>query len=174
MSNKAKVKRIIILVVIFAVVYWIADTIIYLNGRAAYIKSFGQHSPTSCPSTLWTCTEGDIFFASDEDGNIRGAARTGESVICFRMYFIQSQGRGFNVSELDSLSNANVKSWPFCFRGSASYFEDRCVITYQASDDAEHYFGEREGKVTLTFVKSELTAPFSFYSEESLNELPFR
>ena len=173
----AKVKKVILttfavlflLIILVSLIAWSM-----LRDRRLYMESFEQYSPTSCPNTLWTCTDGDIYFASDENGETWGASRIDGVITCYRIYFKYSQGEGFDVSELESLSVEEIKSWPFCFRGGASYSEDSCTIVYQADDDTEHYFGEREGEVTLTFIKSDLSAPFSFDSEECLNELPFR
>ena len=79
-----------------------------------------------------------------------------------------------DVCDLDDIAFPDDALNGFCFRGKASYTKDSCTLVYSAANDKEHYFGDRKGEVTLTFIKSDLTAPFSFSNEASLNELPFR
>ena len=174
MKKKHDALKIVILSVLLVVVLFVVESIVILRDKGDYIQSYKQYCPMNCPNTLWTCTEGDIYFASDESGEVLGASIVDEKISYFVIDFDWSS-RNFIISELNDISYPYIESLPFCFKGRASYSEDSCTLRYGASTDEDHYFGERErGEVTLTFIKSDLTAPFSFQSEESLNELPFR
>ena len=134
---------------------------------------YEQFCPVNCPDTLWTCTVGDIYFASDENGDTMGAAMAGGEINCFSVQFY-SRSPAFRLLTLDSVSNPYREGCNHYLYGDAEYSESGCTLTFDADDDTAHYFGEREGEVTLTFVRSDLTAPFSFDREESLEELPFK
>ena len=100
----------------------------------------------------WICQECDAYFYLDTGRLIWGkvASSEGEKEFLlrvgngsFRIYRDKENFPG-NLSEL--------------FKGKASYSEGVYVLTYQGEDDVEHFFGDRTGEVTLTFVEETGTA----------------
>lgn len=129
--------------------------------------------PVNCPNSLWVCTEGELYFASDKNGRTLGAARMDGAVAYYGISF-DWKTRGFDVWKLENIAYPHIEYHASRFGGAASFAKDSCRLTYYDVNDRERLFGTHKGKVKLTFVRTSLGAPFSFDGEASLNELPFR
>ena len=134
---------------------------------------YKQSYPGGCPNTLWTCTEGDMYFAVDENGETMGAVMAEGKTRYFYIRFY-SRTQGLSVLTLNDIARPDRESCQHCFYGELDCTEDGCTLSYDGADDKERYFGERQGRVALSFIKSELPGKFSFGDEGSLGLLPFR
>ena len=131
------------------------------------------YSPANCPNSLWVCAEEQVYFACDADGKTIGAARVNGESRYFTVFF-NERGASCSLSTLGNIAYPYGEERSHYFYASVKYAKDRCVLKYDAAEDVEQYFGKRNGKAKLTFVRSNLQAPFFFDDEASLNELPFR
>ena len=144
-----KIIGIVLLVLIAILSILVAHELDESGKRIAIYKAY---SPPYCPNTKWVCQGEDIFFVSDSEGRTIGQVGTPEDDSPFTIGF-SSRSEHFAVYRpLEGPGNYEY----FIFNGDASYSEGVCTLTYQGEDDEEHFWGDKTGQVTLTFVREEL------------------
>lgn len=176
---KRETRKIIILLVlsvllVFSSVYLLCIDD-WLNQNSVFLDSYAQYCPSQCPNSLWISTDGDVYFAVDSNKQALGAERAdgGTKYFCPHFSYHDRVGR-FSFQELDDMAFPEYGDPYRSYIGECSYSKDRLTITFDEAGDEDLYMGRGDGEEQLTFVRTELTAPFSFDDEESLNELPFR
>ena len=87
MKDGARTKHLILFIAILVIAGSIAPTVYDLKESGEYFDLFYQYCPMNCPNSLWICTEGDIYFASDENGETLGATRVNGEIAFFEMDF---------------------------------------------------------------------------------------
>lgn len=129
-------------------------------------EDFLAYSPSLSPNTRWTCAENGVSFVVDESEQARGLAdfdcRKGIVSIHFggQGVFTTEQ---VEIGEYQKDASGRAAIYHL-FSAKAAYSDGVCTITYTASDDTMHIFGQTagDGEVTLTFVKEDLPAPVRF------------
>ena len=176
---KKETRKIVILLVLSVLLVLIAVNLLYidswLNQNEIFLDSYAQYCPSQCPNSLWTSTDGDTYFAVDCNNNALGADKADGKTTYFYPHFSYHDRVGrFSFQELDDMAFPKYGDPYRSYAGECSYSKDSLTITFDKAGDEELYMGRGDGDVKLTFVRTNLTAPFSFDDEASLDELPFR
>lgn len=138
----------VILVVLLILIY---ACIVY-NNIMISAEQYRIYSPACQESTKWICQEERIFFVTQKQSQrLYGAIESEENT---RQFIINFPPRGacFGVDSIEAATGDDI----YEFGGEVKYADGMCILTYDADDDEEHFWGDKTGEVTLTFIKEDL------------------
>jgi len=86
-------------------------------------SKYYANRPMEFPNTKWVCSNPDIWFQVDKDGQSAGEVKVNDSIIKMTVHFGQAKGVGF-------FSGDNTPSSPLesLFRGDGTFSKDKMVI----------------------------------------------
>ena len=153
MSKRLKsiVKAIVALFIVLLVLIVAYVCIVYHN-LGIYSEHYRSFCPSSLINTKWVCQEENIYFITYDEGEVSsGMIETKGCLKPFDIYF-PLRLDGFGIASIRTDTGEQVSE----FGGKVEYSEGICILTYNAEDDKNNFWGEKTGQVTLTFLKEEL------------------